>query len=234
MKYIKIGIVLILCVLIKFNLQAQNDCDSTLFKQLLKYGKSKTISIEDFQKCQHIVNQLWIQHCQFYTKVINDQNYVISSLTFEYGKICIKANPEYSVKSFIDYIIDNKNSAEEQIAFSFENIYVKYPKAVLIEISNFDNETRKEMIILLALGFVNNRCYGSKDPFADNPMKAMTVYNDPPKIVLDSTNYKKIYFSLNPEIQSLYPKYKKLMDDVLDMILTMIRFSEDQKKKINK
>jgi hypothetical protein len=230
----KNAMVLLLTLLVYTNSICQENCDSALFKQLIKYGNSKTLSLEDFQKCQTIVNQLWVQHCYDYLKVINNENYRLTSLTYEYGRICLKANPDYAINAFIDYIIDNKNSAEEQIDFSFEKLFVKYPKRVLIDMSKFDSDTKNDLLWRLSWGFVNNRCYGPIDPFDDNPFKAMTVYNNPPKVVLDSTNYKNIYFSLNPEIKVAYLTFKNEIELVLSHILTMIRFNEEQKKKLNK
>jgi hypothetical protein len=142
----------------------------------------------------------------------------------------MKSNPDYSVPAFIDYLIDNKNSAEEQLSFSFEHIFVKYPNVVLTKISRLEKETKDQMILNLAWGFVNNRYYGASDTNEDNPMKAMTVYNNPPKVLLDTLNYRKIYFSLNPEIQNIYPRFKNEIESVLDLSHQMIKLDEEQRK----
>ena len=113
----KIIWILACLTLLNFNLLAQENCDSNLFKQLIKYNTLKNISSADFQKCQQIVNQLWSHHCWDFSRHSNGQNYLITTRTFEYGKICMKADPSYSVKAFIEYLIDNKNSADEQLSF---------------------------------------------------------------------------------------------------------------------
>jgi hypothetical protein len=131
-------------------------------------------------------------------------------------------------------LTQNKGSAEEQLDFSFENIYVKKPESVLVEIGKQDSSYIQRLLSDLAWGFVNNRAYGITDPFADDQFKAMTVYYNPPKVILDSTNYRFIYFSLNPDIKKLYPKYRKYIEFELSEVLAMFRFNDRQKQKIEK
>jgi hypothetical protein len=57
----------------------------------------------------------------------------------------------------------------------------------------------------------------------------MTVYDKPPKTILNSTNYKTIYFSLNSSLKTLYPKYKVYIDSELSDILDMIKFEDEHK-----
>lgn len=217
---------LLLTFLFQINSSCQGNCDSTLFKQLIKYANQKTLSADEFYKGKTIAYNLWKNGCDDYVKTINGVNYAITGLTYEFGKICINANSSLAVKSYIDYLIQNSCSAEEQLDFSFENIFVKRPENVLQEVSKQDSVTKDKLLRRLAWGFVNNRLYGTNDPFFDNPNKAMTVYSNPPKIVLDSLNYKKIYFSLNPIIKNIYPKYKNDIDFVFTIILAMIKSNE--------
>jgi hypothetical protein len=225
--------ILILFMFLSMKSNCQINCDSTLFKQLIHFGDLKSITDVEFNKCCSIVDTLWNRHCKDFVKDVNGEHLAVTSLTYVFGKICIKANSNYAVKAYIDYVINNKGSAEEQLDFSLENIFVKRPENVMEQISMKDSANKASLLSGLAWGFVNNRYYGSKDIFEDNPYKAMTVYNDPPKVILNTTNYRELYFSLNPEISKIYPTYKKEIDSVLSSILDMLRFDEEQKKNKN-
>jgi hypothetical protein len=213
-------------LLLSFNINClcQETCDSNLFKHLINISNQNNISIIEFQKCEKIVYDLWDKKCYDYVKSVNEENYAIGNLTYLFGRICIKADCDQAVKSYINYIQKNKGSAEEQLDFSFENIFVKRPESVLVEISKQDSSYIHRLLSDLAWGFVNNRAFGIEDPFANNQFKAMTVHNDPPKVILDSTNYRFIYFSLNPAIKRLYPKYRNYIEFELSEVLDMIRF----------
>jgi hypothetical protein len=223
--------ILMLFMFLTLKSNCQSNCDSTSFKRLLHYGDLKSITDVEFSKCCDIVDTLWIRHCHDFDKDVNGEHFAVTSLTYIFGKICIKANSPYAVKAYIDYVIKNKGSAEEQLDYSLENIFVKRPDNVMRQISMKDSANKESLLSGLAYGFVNNRNYGSKDPFEDDPYKEMTVYNNPPKVILDSTNYKEIYFSLNPQIPKIYPMYKKDIDSVLSSILDMLRFDAEQQKK---
>ena len=193
-----------------------------------------TLSVDEFQKSKIIVDKLCQQNCNEYEKRINSEGFEITSLTFEFGKICLNANSDEAVRSYINYRIKKRGSVEEQLDFSLENIFVKRPESVLIGISRQDSVTKILLLSGLAWGFVNNRAYGVNDPYFDNPNKAMTVYSNPPKAILDSLNYRNIYFSLNPIIKKIYPKYKNHIEYVLTEVLETIRLNEQLKKKLKK
>jgi hypothetical protein len=223
------GLVLMLLFIVGINCYSQEPCDSSLFKFLMASGNKKSLTLDEFQKCKKVVDSLWKHHCYDYVKTVNEESYGITTLTLEFGKICIKANSDIAVNAYIDYLNKNKGSAEEQLSFSFENIFVKRPESVLLNISKQDSITRDRLLSSLAWGFVNNRMYGAIDPAQDDPFKAMTVYNNPPKPILNSRNYKSIYFSLNPNFKTLYPKYRAYIDYELSNILDMLKLEDEQK-----
>jgi hypothetical protein len=221
--------ILLLLLALQTNSYCQENCDSTLFKFLMESGNKKSLTLVEFQKCKKIVDSLWKHQCYDYVKTINEENYAITTLTLEFGKICVKANSDIAVKAYIEYLNKNKVSAEEQLSFSFENLFVKRPESVLINISKQDSVTKERLLSSLAWGFVNNRMYGAIDPNQDDPFKAMTVYDKPPKRILNSTNYKNIYFSLNPNLKMLYPKYRAYIDYELSDILDILKFEDEHK-----
>lgn len=218
--------VFILLLTIKVNIYCQDNCDSTLFKFLMESGNKKSLTLVEFQKCKKIVDSLWRHQCYDYVKTINEENFGITTLTLEFGKICLKANSEIAVNAYIEYLNNNKGSAEEQLDFSFENIFVQRPENVLSYISKQDSSTQNTLLSRLSWGFVNNRLYGSVDPMQDDPFKAMKVFDDPPKKILNTKNYKDIYFSLNPMIKKLYSKYKTYIDLEFSKILEILSFEE--------
>ena len=223
------GLVLMLLFILRINCYSQAPCDSSLFKFLMASGNKKSLTLDEFQKCKKVVDSLWKHHCYDYIKTINEESYGITTLTLEFGKICIKANSDIAVKAYIEYLNKNKGSAEEQLSFSFENIFVKRPESVLLNISKQDSVTQDRLLSRLAWGFVNNRMYGAIDPAQDDPFKAMTVYDKPPKVILNSTNYKDIFFSLNSNLKTLYPRYRSYIDSELSDILDMIKFEDEHK-----
>jgi len=208
----------------------QEQCDSTLYKELIHFSNSKTITDSDFKKCCVITENLLKAKCNDYLKEINGQSYCITTLTYTFGKICINANSINAVREYLKYFLEKKGSAEEQLSFSLENIFVKRPRDFMNEFARKDSATKERILEGLVWGFLNNRCYGTVDPHSDNPMKAMTVYDNPPKMVLDTLNYKKIYFSLNPEIGKIYPSFQKDIDKVLNNIFGAVRFEMKRKK----
>jgi hypothetical protein len=104
----------------------------------------------------------------------------------------------------------NEGSAEEQIDFSFETIFFKFPKLVLDKMGNGDWYLNR-----LSWGFVNNRYYGINNANEGNPNIAMIKYANPPKPVLNKKNFEDIFFRINPEVKNLYPQYKEQIDKIL-------------------
>ncbi len=224
-KQVSFFIILFLISVKAFN---QTDCDSTLFKQLFYFSESKTISDIDFKNCCVIAENLLKIKCTDYIKELNGENYRISTLTYMFGNICLNANSLNSVKAYLHYYKENEGSAEEQLDFSLENIFVKRPSDFMNEFIKKDSLTKERIISGLSWGFLNNRLYGANDPNADNPTKAMTVYDNPPAVVLNSSNYKTIYFSLNPEIKKIYPLLKEDIDKILSIVFETIKFEEQR------
>ena len=77
-----------------------------------------------------------------------------------------------------------KGSADEEIAIGFEPIFAKWPDYVLSRIAN-----DKDLLNQLEWGFVSNHFHE-----------------------LTPKTCHSIFFSLNPVIKDLYPKYKKQID----------------------
>ncbi len=222
------NILLIIFFVFQINCYCQ-DCDSVLFNQLMYYNTLKSVSDKELIVCRNLVDSLSDQHCYFYEK----NNQAISSLTFEFGKICLKANSDQGVKLFIEYLIKNRKrgSAEEQLSFSFEYLFEQQPENVMNEMAKLDNSTKDQLIGELCWGFCNNHLYGKNDPLQDDPFKAMTVFSNPPKEELDSTTYKEIFYSMNSDITKIYPKYKIEIDNLLDCVLEETRFYYKMKSK---
>lgn len=188
----------------------QTNCDSTFYNQLIQFRNSKTITDLDFNKCYKIVGKLSKNQCYDYVKVINGEYRFITRLTLIFGEICVKANSPNSVNKYVEYYIKRKGSPEEQLDYSLGDVFQKRPKDAMNEISKRDSITRESLLFGLAFGFGYYR---------DNQVK------------LDSTNYKDVYFSVNPEVRNIYPQYKKEIDRVLFHIHTLMKFSMDQTKK---
>ncbi len=102
-------------------------------------------------------------------------------------------------------------SAEEEISFSFERLFMKYPEIVLKKIG--DNEALLDRIIW---GFLNNRYYGSKNPSIDGDNQYIVNDTIQPKPVLNSENCEEIFFETNPMLKEISVDYK----DQISYILT--------------
>ncbi len=227
MKNLSIGILLT----ISFASFGQNSCDSTLFNQLFKISKQDKVNSSDFQRSKNLVDSLSYRFCD-HVIILPDSIY--TSLTYTYGRICLKANSTESVNSFLKYRLDHKGSAEEMLSFTLENLFVKKPDIILQEISRYDSITKEDILNDLIWGFLNNRTYGATDPFEFNPFKAMTYYENPPKTVLNFKNYKDLYFKVNPRTIDLYPKYKRFYDYILKGIYLELLDQEERIKNNNR
>jgi hypothetical protein len=206
---------IVLCLIPVLVYASSSNCDSTLFKKLIGFSKQSKITSSEFLTCKLIVDTLDKYDCLYYEK---DET-LITSLTFLFGKICYKINNDASIKAFLDYRIRHINSAEEQISFSFENLFTLRPKLILDEILKTDTTMQKDLLGSLAWGFLNNRAYGTDDTFADDPSKAMTVYNNPADAILNQNNYKEIFYLTHPETRNLYPEYRNQYDYIFNKIV---------------
>jgi len=221
---------LLIILLLPIKAFNQTDCDSSSFKQLLDFSEYKTISDTDFNNCCIITEYLLRNKCTKFIKEIKGTSYCIATLTSTFGKICINANSLNSVKEYFKYYKLKNGTYDEELEFTLERVFVKRPADFMNEFAKNDSVTRKRMIIGLAWGFVNNR-RNAFHYLGDNPTKAMIVKNIPKKTVLDTSNYKSLYFSLNPQIIELYPMHKNDLDEVLKTIYTFLWVDSVLKEK---
>jgi len=198
---------MIIMIIIPLEAYNQTNCDSTIFKQLIHYRDLPTITDAEFVKCCEITNTLLKDQCHYYFLKREYQNLI--PLTLVFGEICLKVNSVSSVKAYIDSYLKNKGSAEEQIDYSLEDIFIKRPRNTMNEISKKDSVSKESLLFGLAYGFEG----------VDK------------KIKLDSVNYREVYFLAIPEARSIYPNYKKEIDRILYYIHTMIKFTMDMEKK---
>lgn len=112
-----------------------------------------------------------------------------------FGKICLKSKSPRAADEYIKFMKRQKGSADEEISFCFEPLFVRWPGYILSRIA--DN---KDLLGLLEWGFVNNH------------------YHD-----LTPKNCRAIFFGLNPGIKEIYPKYKKQIDNLLATTLMQLK-----------
>lgn len=194
------------------------------FEQLEPFSRLEVVDDSLLSICNDILDTLIKNNCDDYTVFENGQSVSYYSLTGLYGKICQKSNSSMGVASFVSYLKKNRSSAEEQLSFSFESIFVERPVIVLQEITK-DKNSREYLLDKLAWGFVNNRIYGAKDPYENEPYKAMTIHFDPPERVLTISNYREIFYAINPAIPALYNDNKEIIDEFLKKVEYLL---EDQ------
>jgi hypothetical protein len=193
----------------------QQPCGQKLFERLSSISKKVEISDKEFIESTGIVNKLDSIHCNDYIVIINGEQYGESTLTFLFGTICLKCNSTKAVIGFIKYRKLHTGSAEEELSFSLERLFIKRPDDVL--------KYGGSLLDDLAWGFVNNHYYGVKDPFENDPNKAFTKYENPPKRVLYQNNYKEMFFLVNPTLKSNYTKYQKQIDYLLNEIFKLLK-----------
>ncbi len=205
---------LALCLIPILIIADPSDCDSNLFTKLIDVSNQSKITTSDFLTCELIVDTLDKYDCMYYEK----DEALITSLTFLFGKICYEVNTDSSIKAFLDYHIKHIGFAEEQISFSFENLFTLRPKLILDEILKTDTVSQNDLLGSLAWGFINNRAYGVEDPYADNPFKTLTASNNHPNPIINRNNYKEIFYQTHPETKNLYSEYRNQYDYIFSKI----------------
>jgi len=207
-----------------FNVNGQNNCDPKDFRKLISISKSKAISDSEFKSTMIIVKRLEKNRCWDYDIKKNGQDYAVNSLTYLFGEICLIKNDSSAIQEYINYMKRNTSSAEEQIGFSFEHLFVKQPEIVL---SLIDYDT--ELLDQLAWGFINNRYYGPIDPYEKEPNKAFFISANNPKPVLNASNYKTIFYQVNPKVKELNKRFKKQIDYLLNGVEGELQSAESHK-----
>jgi len=190
---IKIMILILFVCNIAFGQQC-NEC-KTQFDILLVGLKKEKISNSELSKYAEIVKILWKEkYYDYVDSVANYTMYTSHSLTEVYADLCIKCGGEFGVKSYVEYIDLTIGSAEEERAFSFERLFVKYPlitlKLIKGDQSSLDN---------LVWGFVNNRYFENT--------------------TLTKTNCKELFFKTNPRLKDNYSKYSKEIDYIISEVI---------------
>jgi hypothetical protein len=206
---------------------SQNYCDSTLFYRLFEYSENKKITDKDLKTCNIIIDSLSYQLCD-HVLILPDS--ISTSLSFVYGQICFNADSDLGANSYFKYFIENIGSAEEQLSFSFEKIFTQRPEIILTKISHQDSIIQIALLNSIAWGFINNRQFGVNDPLENVPLKAMTYYDNLPDPVLNSKNYKEIFYSVNPKTKRLYETYKEYYDFVFNSIFEELSYGENNNR----
>lgn len=155
----------------------------------------------------------------------DSQNPTFQGLTYTIGKICEKANSKKSVQLYLKYVRANYNSAEEEISFALERLFMKNPSLFLKEINNFPDVDKTQFIQNLVWGFLNNRYYGSKGQFVDLDQKAF-MEGKKRNPVLNAENYKDIFFEINSDLKSVSKKYPEEFLKILNGIKDYLESQE--------
>ena len=209
--------------------------ENYLFKELTEYSKYEITSDSIVARANYIITLLEDENkyndTQFYTKEIDGQNYIVSSKTYLFGKICEKSCSDLGAIKFTDYVLTNIGSAEEELSFSFERIFKRNPKTILEIISELTNEQKDFIYEHIAWGFLNNRSCGIENPYEDIDGKAMIAFSDSVEIILNLTNYQEMFYSLNPSLPTLKKTYYKDLSQILEKIGAMLRWQEDYHNK---
>lgn len=186
----KPSILLVTLSLYAIVLYAQNDynCGRPQFKKLITIARKDSITDSDIFIAVKLVKELEKTRCSDYTGKKNGQAYVIATRTGLFGEICIKKNNYNAVNEYIKYMKREHGSAEEQLSFSFEKIFVERPADVLSLIGN-----DADLLNSLEWGFVNNESFTSK-------------------------NCRTRFFQVAPAAKVLYPKYKTQIDYLIKEI----------------
>lgn len=201
-----------------FSKQGDQGLCNKWFERLYPYSELEFVDDSVLKICNQIVDTLCYYGCSDYITGENENKYVEFSLTGLYGKICQKSNSAKGVEFFVKYLLRNDNSAEEQLSFSFENIFVNRPSFVLEQIHRQDKSKQEYLLMHLAWGFLNDRYYGGTGTVSSDSSKAKRDDENQPNAVLNLSNYREIFFSLNPELRRLYGAYSDLIDYVLSAV----------------
>jgi len=205
-------------IFIAANAFAQN-CDPAKFRKLDVLSRKQIVTDSEFTIVLRLVKNLDRNRCSDYIRKRKGQEYVVGGLTALFGEICLKNNNLNAVKEYVKYVKRHHGSAEEQLSFSFEELFVRQPEYVLSTIG-YD----EYLLNSLEWGFVNNHYYTSDD------QKKVTKNTDAKvKPQLNTTNYKGVFYKMNPGIREIYPKYKKSIDYLLEQIRLELKSDKNLK-----
>ncbi|MBU0711526.1 hypothetical protein KKC74_06605 [bacterium] len=199
---------------IEYKLLFHYDGCNIWFEKLEEYNRKNVLNLSEFNRCIEIIDTLRYYDCHNY--IIGHTCYF--TLTWIFGQVCEKNSSQISVYKYIEYLLDNQNSAEEQLSFSFEYLFQKLPEYVLESINSKNKLDQKYLIDHLVWGFLNNRYSGEDDASGNIPDKAMIRLASPPPNVLTIDTYEEIFYSLNPNLVSLKNSYPGLIKTILEQI----------------
>ena len=185
--------------------------------------KKDTLSESDFKKCRNIIKQLTA--CNYYAHKIEKKGkpFIDHFLTPVYGDICIKTSPDLGIPSYIEYLIDHKNSASELLSFSFEPLFKLHPEMVMNKIQKQDKTTQDYLLSRLSWGFLNNNSVEKEEII--NGKKEIKKYP------MDATNYEETFYKAYPVLAHTYEKYKTSIDSILEGCKSYFKWAEEHKKK---
>jgi hypothetical protein len=215
-----IGSLIIILLSISFAYASSQDRCKILFEELYPYSISKTVSDPDFQKCRNIVKQLMA--CNYGAHIIekDGKRFIGHFLTPTYGDICRKTSPDLGIPAYIEYLIENKNSAEELLSFSFEHLFELYPEKVLKEIQIQDSSLHSYLLDKLVWGFLNNSRFEEQEAKKRNRILQRPVLND--------KNYREVFNITYPDLTVKYEKYQTFIDYMLEGIKKYFQWLEKQ------
>lgn len=180
-------IILLVLICISASSFAQKQCVQD-FKLLQSLSKNAIITDSVFDKGVLLTKRLEANKCADYTINKNGVENLIANRTELFGGLCLKKNNLHAVAEYIKYMKRQSGSAEEEMCFLLEKLFVQRPEDVLVTIGN-----DKSLINQLAWGFINNH-------YSDN---------------LTTTNYRTAFYKINHKIKAIYPHYKSQIDKVL-------------------
>jgi hypothetical protein len=208
------------------------DCDAIL-KELKRYSKLDAVDNSTLERSKQILSLLQENQCYAYTDhlVIKEDNkeVYIGSLTYIYGRICENNSSRQAVKYYIEYWKSQSGSAEEELSFAFERLFVSKPFLVFEEINRYDKLKQKGMLDSIAYGFLNNRYYGPSHPDSELMDKAFIVRKEPLPVVLNKSNYKEIFFQTNPKFKDLYKIYPEQIEYMFNNVEKYFEWLEHQR-----
>lgn len=145
-------------LLVVISKASARNCDTLKFKKLESISRKVVVTVIDFKSALLLVENLELNKCADYIKERHKKEYVEASLTSLFGEVCLKNNSYYSTNEYVKYAKRNSGSAEEEISFKLEQLFVRQPEYVLSSIGN-----DKSLFDQLEWGFVNNHYYDKND-----------------------------------------------------------------------
>lgn len=194
---LKIFLTFLFCFLVFPGNIISADQNITYFDALVEYSKLDSISDSILMKSEKLVDQI------LKSKESSPQG----SVTYYFGLICLKSSSDKGVSSYVEYLISQEDSPEEELSFRFEPIFFKHPETVLSVIKKAHPSHQPTLLDHIVWGFLNNTESVTKD------------------------NYKDMFFAKNPEVKKLYVEYRTEIDRIFQGIDQYFNWLENHKNK---